>query len=382
MDIRFDENILKMEALYHHKIGDSSDSLFFILNPDVDSLKIQGVNLNNFLIHEKQNRPFPYLKLNFNRVLIKGEIIDLHFSYQIDLVKQNHLNSDWIELNLDKFWFPNHNDIDNKFTYELNIAGLPSDFTLISHIDADIKIDNSNKILIQKRSPDIEVLILAGKDMRNWKADSSSQITFIASKHTPDSLLHSMHEKVFQSIKFMNESFGKSNPIKEFKVVLRNTTKKEIGFQFARKNMIITASDFNSYGNLSHEIAHFWWFDADFIKEPWMNESFANYSMFLVLEQYDPSTFTEIFNKYKELSFDAPAVDQATLFSDDAYNSYYIKGSILLKRLELIIGKSKMNELLELRITKRINNTEKLLNELEILTDLTTRNLFKRMLLE
>jgi len=382
IELQFKDSILKIDALYKIKVKENSDTKYFLLNPGVDSLIIKGNSLNGFEMSSKPNRPLPFWKLNFSRTLKKGETVDLHFTYQIDLTKQNHMKSNWIELNVDKLWFPNHNDLNNKFTYVATVSGLPKDYTLIGNMEAKVNASNPNKIVIKKQIPDMEVLILAGKDMTFWKPNAASSVTFFTSQQTKVSVLTSMHKKVKQSIQLMNTTFGKSSPIKDFRVVLRNTTREEIGFQFNRKNMIITGADFNSYGNLSHEIAHFWWTDANFIEEPWLNESFANYAMFLVQEQYDESDFKTTYKSYSEKSMSAPSVGKATLFSDNSYEAYYIKGAILLKKLEGIIGKTKMLELLELRVNEKINSTLEFLNLLERITDSKTRIVFEEMLQE
>ena len=161
---------------------------------------------------------------------------------------------------------------------------------------------------------------------------------------------------------------------------MRNTTSDELGYQTARKNMIITGPDFNSYSNLSHEVAHYWWSDADFIEEPWMNESFANYSMYLVEEEFNPTQYPNLLERYKKQAEKAPPVASATLFSENSYPSYYIKGSILLKELEKKIGRKKMMTLLKARIKKNINTTEGFLTEIEKTFGPDTREYFGALL--
>lgn len=104
-----------------------------------------------------------------------------------------------------------------------------------------------------------------------------------------------------------------------------------------------------------------------------MNESFANYSMFLVQEAFVPEQYSKLFNRYTEIAKDAPPVSTATLFSENSYNSYYTKGAILLKELEQKIGKDKMLTWLELMIKKDVKTTKEALDLLEATTDNSTR---------
>lgn len=381
MNLRFEGEVLKVDAKYSARVKEAGNSMLFLLNPGFEIQDISGPGLDTFQLAQRPGRPFPYWKLTFDRELKVDEAIELRFTYNIDLVNQNHLKSNWIELNTDKLWFPNYDDIDNEFSYEVNLTGLPEDFRLVGHMNAEIGSDKPGEIFIRETDPVKEVLILAGRDMRFWQGDSPS-ISFFAHKETPDSVLESMNYKVEKSIELMTRAFGQSDPIKEYRVVLRNTPRKELGFQFSRINMIITGPEFNTFGDLSHEVAHYWWKDADFINEPWMNESFANYSMFLVMEAFDPEDFEQLFEQYRKTALEAPPVGEATLFSDNAYNSYYIKGSVLLKKLEGMIGKEGMKKLLIARVAKQINTTDGFLMELEQATDRETRQRFEQMLQE
>jgi hypothetical protein len=377
MMIDIDHSTLKVKAQYQAFALTETDSIYFLLNPGFELKHIEAPGLSAYQLSQKQDRPFPFWCLKFDHTFQIGEEVNIEFEYQFDLIEQNHLKSNWIELSVDKLWFPNHNDMDNKFTYDVAISNFPEHYTIISHTDAEIT-KKQDQIFIKKQTPWAEVLILAGADMKTWKPSDS--LTIYAKASLSDSTLHSISKKVKHSIDFLNEEFGKSNPINTFTVVLRNTSAKELGYQFNRKNMIVTGVDFNNYADLSHEIAHYWWSDADFINEPWMNESFANYSMYLVLEKYTPDGYRKLFDRYRKRSEHAIPVMQAKLFTPDSYDSYYVKGSVLLKELEEKIGKDKLTVLLARRVEKNINSTTGFLEELEKLTDRKTRNFFEEIL--
>jgi len=247
----------------------------------------------------------------------------------------------------------------------------------MTHTDA-IVTKEGNNIYIKKETPWYEVLLLAGNNMKEWHYDEN--ITLIGSETISDSTFKSLGSKVKKSIDLLNTTFGKSDPITSFKVVLRNTNRKELGFQFNRRNMIITGTDFNDYGNLSHEIAHFWWSNANFIDEPWMNESFANYSMYLVLKTYDFEGYEKLLAKNRETAKNAIPVIKAKLFAADSYNSYYNKGALHLISLEEKIGTDMMYKLLSSCVGKNINTTEGFLMELERLTNKEQRDYFEALL--
>ncbi|WP_445384412.1 hypothetical protein ACT6NV_10540 [Robiginitalea sp. IMCC44478] len=377
MELRFRDSVLEVKAWYTTQIQESSDTAAFLLNPAFNILEINSAKLDSFALGSREGRPFPFWKLHFRDSLKQDESREIFFHYNFDLRKNNHLDSDWIELNVDKFWFPKYGDLDRKLTYDVTIREFPTDFDLVSHMESEV-IREKGAIQIRSTQPMDEVLILAGKQMEH--RPYSDQITFFVNRDVPQTVIESMGEKVKNSIKYLNETFGTPDPIDSFKVVIRNCTRDEIGFQFSRGAMIITGTDFDDYGNLSHEIAHYWWTGADFMEEPWMNEAFANYSMLLVLEQFDKESAERLLDRYAQQAKGAGSVRSATLFSEKAYLTYYVKATLLLKQLESRIGKSKLQELLEYRVAKGVKTTAGFLDAIEKLADSAARDYFQSLL--
>jgi len=233
-------------------------------------------------------------------------------------------------------------------------------------------------LTIKKDKPWYEVLVIAGKDLKEWEYDQN--IILIGSQEIADSTFQSIGKKVKNSIDMLNGYFGMSDPIISFKVVLRNTSRDELGYQYNRRDMIITGTDFNDYGNFSHEVAHYWWSKANFINEPWINESFANYSMYLVLKEFDSEDYQRLLGSNRELSKNAIPVASASLFAKDSYHSYYHKGAIHLIDLEEKIGSELMRQLLSSCVEKKINTTENFLQELEKLSNKENRIFFEGLL--
>ena len=377
LNLIFKDSIVDVNATYQAIFNEKVDSVFFLLNPafELDTIKSKG--LKSYKVTQKEGMPLPFFLLEFNENRDEAEKLSVEFNYKINLSEQNHMKSNWIELNADKLWFPNLEALNNEFTYTVTITDFPKSYRLVTHTDAMVTREK-NQIVIQKDTPWYEVLILAGKNMKEWNYDD--KITLIGNEHTPDSTIQSIGSKVKKSIDLLNSSIGGSDPITTFYVVLRNTSRKELGFQFNRKNLIVTGIDFNDYGNLSHEIAHYWWSKANFINEPWMNESFANFSMYMVLQEFHVKDYQRLVVRNRELSKDAIPVVDASLFAADAYNSYYYKGALHLINLEEKIGSEKMKQLLSSCVEKNINTTEAFLVELESLTSEGERDFFEDLL--
>jgi hypothetical protein len=377
MTMHFKDSTLFVEATYQSDQIINRDSIYFLLNPGFELDTIHSKNLNSYTITQKKGMPLPFYHLAFNGSRDISEMLAVTFKYSIDLSEQNHMKSDWIELNADKLWFPNLGSLNNEFTYEVTITNFPQSYFIISHTDAKVTREN-NTIAIKKDNPWYEVLILGGKDMKEWEYNPN--ITLIGGQEISDSTFQSIGKKVKNSIDLFNGSFGMSDPITSFKVILRNTGRAEIGFQFNRRDMIVTGTDFNDYGNLSHEIAHYWWRKANFIQEPWMNESFANYGMYEVLKEFDAEDYQRVLARNRQGTKNAIPVADASLFAADAFNSYYHKGAVHLIDLEAKIGSETMQRLLSSCVEKGIRTTKGFLQELEKTTNKETRIFFKDLL--
>ncbi len=377
MNMHFKDSTVYIEAKYQSASKVIGDSIYFLLNPGFEIDTIKSKDLMSYRITQKKGMPLPFYRLEFNEARDSSEMLAVELKYKINLSEQNHMKSDWIELNADKLWFPNLGEINNEFTYEVTITNFPEAYHLVTHTDVKVT-QEKNTFVIKKDNPWYEVFVMAGKDMKEWAYDQN--IILIGSQEIADSTFQSIGEKVKNSIDMLNGHFGMSDPITSFKVVLRNTNRDELGYQYNRGDMIITGTDFNDYGNISHEIAHYWWSKANFINEPWMNESFANYSMYLVLNEFDPEDYQRLVARNRELSKNAIPVASASLFATDSYNSYYHKGAINLIDLEEKIGSELMRLLISSCVEKGINTTDNFLQELEKLTNKENRNFFEGLL--
>ncbi len=377
MHMDFRDTMVYIEASYRSTSMVDRDSVYFLLNPEYELDTIQSTGLKSYGITQKEGIPLPFYRLEFNGNINDTEVLEVAFTYRINLRQQNHMQSHWIELNADKLWFPNLGSFNNLLTYDVSIVNFPKTYRLITHTDAQVT-QEKDQLIIRKDTPWYEVLLLAGRAMKEWTYDQD--ITMIGSEEIADSTFRSIGEKVRHSIDKLNRYFGMSDPITSFVVVLRNTDRKELGFQFNRRNMIITGTDFNDYGNLSHEIVHYWWSKADFIREPWMNESFANFSMYLVLREFDSADYERILANNRKLTQHAIPVAQASLFAPDAYPAYYHKGALHLLSLEEKIGGTTMKQLLSTCVKKNIHTTENFLVGLERLTNAEDRQFFEDLL--
>ena len=382
MEATFVKSLLHVKAIYYyiHK-NKPIDSLYFVLNPNFKIESIQTTGLVEYNFVPKNNRPFPFLLLKLNHELITNSITKISFDYQIDLEKTTYLGSNWIELMVDQFWFPNAQDADNKFSSRLIVKNLYPDYTLFSYHSFKKLAEQTYEITPKEPSP--EISFLAGKNMKIVnKKEGKMSLGYFVRDDIEDSLLDNIHKKFYQTTDFYNQSFGKVKPVFEASVALRRISRKVNNSQTSRQYMIITGEDFNDYGNFAHELGHFWWTGANFINEPWLNESFANLSALYVMKKYDFQRYERNFALYKKKAEKKGAVATAGVFENDTYDLYYNKGTYLLTLLEQKIGEKKMMELLEKRIEANINDTNNFLNLIEITAGKENRLYFENLISE
>ena len=370
MSMRFQaDSTLHVKATY--AVERTETDIYFLLNPGYQLERIESDGLKSYEMAMKENRPFPFYKLSYDENSADDGPDEVYFEYTIDLKSSNYINENWLEFNVDQLWFPKYNDLDTEFTWDLTIENLYAGYSLVSYSFDDraryrVDMDPVSSLKLKQNQPTPEIYLMLGKDMQLWSDRSSTEgvaVEFFAHKDISLEILTSMDQKTDHIIQYFNTGFGQPDPIQRYLLVLRNTDK--IGFLQSRGEILLANADSDNYAALSHEVAHYWWSMADFMNEPWMNEAFANYSMFLALEEFDNSSLTKQLNRSQELAANTGSVRAAGTFPPSNYSTYYHKGSLLLWELDQAIGRKAMLKLLHSRVDAGTNSTEAFLNLLE-----------------
>lgn len=349
-----------------------NNEVFFLLNPGYPIESIKSSGLKNHELVMKQNRPFPFYKLNFEKEPKIGDSLQVAFKYTIDLKTSNHITSNWLEFNVDQLWFPKYDDLDTEFTYDVQIENFYEDYSLVTYTYQDIIrsqtfMDPPSKIELTQEKPTPEIYLMMAKDMVLWKNSNRKNtvpIQFFAHGDLSEEILISMDEKLQTIIQFFNERYGKPMPIENYLVVLRNTN--NISFLQSRGEILLGNAYSDNFAALSHEVGHYWWSFADFLREPWMNEAFANYSMFLILDAFDKQALSQQLSRSTKYAAQAGSVRNAGTFPPSNINSYYHKGSLLLWELEQKIGRDAFLKLLTKRVSDKVHDTQGFLNLLKL----------------
>lgn len=365
IDAEFNHHNLDVRATYYYiHRGIPTDSLYFTLNPAAIITSIDSPLLGNHRMAQRKDLPFPARLVKLTSPVDEGTVVTVQFNYSLDLLKTNYWKYDWCELMVDQFWYPNARTVTNAFTSRTIVRNVPSGYRLFSYLPHQEIGPHTYQIIQAEPFP--ETSFLLGKDMKRvTRRKGGLSIDFFAATTVPDSTLQSMFEKVSTSLELFNGSFGKAAPVEKLTLALRPVPRTVAGSQTTRNFMILTSAEFNTWGDLSHELGHFWWNKANFIREPWLNESFANYTMLMILDRFDTPKSASVQTRIEKTKALPGAVATTGVFTKDGFPIYYFKGAALLKELEKEIGRQKMQELLANLVKTRTSTTEGFLSALE-----------------
>ncbi len=302
----------------------------------------------------------------FNEKLYINENIDFIFKYSgcIDIISPygiNRLTNNWVKLGLYTPWFPLTDNME------------PALFNINIDIDKDYKIINSKKkgdnLILYQKIPSFDCTILACKDFKyvqNTACEVVIEVYYMNDKYK--NIANEINEISTKAIQKYIE-FGDVETEK-YSIVI---APREDGGGYCRPGLIVVTPEdefedkINYFKFIAHELAHIWWNKANAnCWEDWLNESFAEYSALIALrDNFKQEDFDKIISSYKEKSKDLPAIRNLSRADENAYKVLYIKGALVLNKLENRIGKVKLKELLKETHLNKINTTDKFLYMVE-----------------
>ncbi|MGE5795151.1 MAG: M1 family aminopeptidase [Ignavibacteria bacterium] len=345
------------------------DSVTFILWKNSSIYEINSSNAEIKYEFDTASASPMYMPNGKNLVLSKTSESNskqsILFGYKIDAGQikgwAKSFTEDWIELNLYSAWFPVY----------------WGDFTakILVHIDEGYGVTGAG--VVSKKEDHWELLkpwrsydnvVIAAKNLKSKTLQENS--VYIQTDYSSTGFSDSDADSVVTECKYVmnmfQNLFGKTDST-YLKFIIAPF---EQGGGYSRKNYVrMGTKDFNLYtrGGIAHEIAHFWWHNADATTwEDWLNEAFAEYSMLLyVRERLGLEEFQKIVNEYKNRTGNLSPVWGIDRNANDAYSVLYEKGSLILCEMEEMIGKTVFLNFLKEVSAGRIAKTEDLLNLME-----------------
>lgn len=321
------------------------------------------------------------IKISFNENISENESVDFIFKYSgyLDITSPsgvNRLTSNWIELGLYTPWFP------------LTANFEPSLFNVCINIENGYNVINSkpqgDNLILYQKNPNFDCTILASKYFKCIKSivgEIPIEIYYTDDKYK--NMAYQINEISTKAIEKYIQ-FG-TVATEKYSIVI---APRECGGGYCRSGLIVVApkdefeDNIDYFKFIAHELAHIWWNKANTTSwEDWLNESFAEYSSLIAIrDNFKQEDFNKIINSYEEKLKNLPPIKNLNRDDENAYNVLYIKGALILHKLEDRIGKENFIELLKKIHIHKINTTKKFLDELENINNKELRDFVDRLL--
>jgi aminopeptidase N len=167
------------------------------------------------------------------------------------------------------------------------------------------------------------------------------------------------HEAGIKALSYFSKVYG-PYPYPEYDIVRTGmfTAMEFPGLVYLPK--LTPESDGVEIGSVVHETAHQWWYAMvgnDEVKEPWLDEAMATYSTTrFMLEEY-PEHGAGDLELRRHMTIGTEVHERGGLFIGSSVDKFknigtysqlvYQKGALMLENLEKVIGKEKMDQLLQ-----------------------------------
>jgi hypothetical protein len=241
------------------------------------------------------------------------------------------------------------------------------------YIDEGYEISGSGKVsreedmwLMYQTWPAFDIILIASNDLHTELIEKEKNTFETVYNNFPENDADSVIDECEFALNLFQDLFGQTDST-YLKFVLSPFEK---GGGYSRKNFIVMRTleyDMQLQGGIAHEMAHFWWKNADVTTwEDWLNESFAEYSKLIYFrERLGQEVFEESIREFTEMVKDTPPIYKIDRNSDQAYYVLYCKGALILNQMEEMMGTDEFYQFLRKVSENKIGQTSKLLAFIE-----------------
>lgn len=359
----------------------STTVLNFYIHKDMEIEEIQCDRTMLYMVEKETEEWSPFVleskrvKLTFIQEIYEHQTIKINFKYKghINIVTDyglNRLTKDWIELGIYTPWFPLSEQIEQAL------------FHVTIQIDNDYKVINAKKIgehsVITQLEPNSDCPIIASNCFQCKESfyENMSVHVYFTEERFKDLALKLSDYTV--SILDYYQRFGAIDS-QELSIVI---APREDGGGYCRTGLIVLTADaevseIEYFKFVAHELAHLWWCKVKNSNtwEDWLNESFAEFSALLVLRNtFGLDEYNKIITAFKKMTKSIPPIIGLDRQDENARLVLYMKGPIMLSKLEKHIGELKFEQLLSAIHTSNIDTTDRLIEKLYEITNQETRD--------
>lgn len=391
-------------SLTYHAPQSHLERARFYLNHQFSILRLSGKGVSGYQFKPLQEPNTPVssqasvLDIYFDPPLSHYETVLVQFEYVGSLTEwpvetQNLISQDWTELGRGLAWFPyQYHLAPSLFTFSLRVIA-PSPYQINSYGQyAQI----NDTWYFYWPYPTTDIVVTASPNGKSKVIEGEKNHVIAATFRNDSSAIRELGEQALWILERFSGWFGPTRPT-DFTVIESTRT---LGGPYARRGLVV----FNSLNGrnrgeqtielfryLAHEIAHTWWWEvAPGSFEIWLNESFAEFSALLAIREYfGEDAYQQLISQKQALQTDSSLTWKSVEALSDTISQQtaldrllYDQGPIFLHDLAQRIGYRRFLDFCRARLWSGVTDTHHLLDLLEEIENLETRNWFEKRLQE
>lgn len=308
------------------------------------------------------------VRVEFERPLRAGETVDLTLRYAGTIVQDewqaNMLTEAWFELAMYSGWYPLVPG-DQSFTYDTR-ARVPGDYRATG-LGTVTREDSAGSALyrVVQRTPVNDMVLAGSRDLRTRVVGEEFRIRLSHVDLSPDEI-----DRIAAAAADILDRFGAWFGPSDLREIEFLFSPREKGGGYARPGLVVMQLDpdtdvagagFLRY--LAHEVAHLWWVGASYDTwQDWLNESFAEYAALMLLrERLGSEAMDQRIRDYRAEADSTPPIRGIERGHDQAFQTLYRKGPVLLHELEGRLGRDLFLDFLRTLRREEVRTTDRLL---------------------
>lgn len=323
--------------------GTTGDSAAFLLN---DALTISGIRGRDVVNYTEQTRSgLKRVTVRFAEPATPGGLTEIEFAYsgapRFSGDSINDIRPDWVELNLDSFWFPVFDGFAQSITARLRLH-LPAGWNVTW---SGSVARTASALVLTSEIPLIDVAFAASPLLQ--QAERARVSVYHLGTEMP--IVANVLDATASCARYLTVRYGSRRPLPHVKVVLAPRR----GPGYARKNYVVITRDaastpvpLNRF--VCHELAHYWSSGAvPSGPENWLNEGFAEFvSARYARAKFGDTAYTKIVAQWREQGAGQRAIWTPDATARPSARTAYRKAPYLLHRLEERVGSAVMDQIL------------------------------------
>jgi hypothetical protein len=378
-----EENSIRANVTYQYVNGlQAKSQLTFYLDKHVKVTHLACPKLKGFTLKRDKSSPLAdfmnTLFIQLQEPLQKNEQVTIALSYQanlpLNLFGDIPLPKNWIEISFNSLSLTPVRVELSPATYKLEIRADPA-YKVFSA--GQVTTSGRGSTRIQSEIATLGVNCILGKDLQVETITRKNNIITLVSDKASDSLKLEVAAMTDWCLDYYNHTFGSKTAKRQVTLALRPVKELDASYAVGEDYFVTYDSkeDFFQrkpfhFGNISHEIGHFWWHHADFTTNHiWLNEGFAEYVSLMAIRVYfGKDEFEKQIESLKTKVAKLP--DTLSLANYDAQGRFgtamsYNAGALMLHQLEERIGEVKFVDLLAKVAELKIKTSQEFIKVVE-----------------